>query len=297
MNLSFAIKKFITDRQVRMFTSKTIQNYRDVLGAFLRFTGDIDIESITYDIHILRYNKYLISKGLSRASVGSYLRQIKAFFNYLEEQDIIKSGTIAKRIKPPKGAKKNINLFTGDDIKMIFESIHCESEWLTIRNKLLVCFMYDSGLRQEELTKILKADFDFTRNVLTVHGKGNKDRYVPFGKTTREYIDRYLLLCPFDMEYFFCDRYGKRITCNLIKKFINKLQQITGIEGLSSHKLRHNFATNFCIDGYIKDGYVDNIKLKTLMGHESLLTTEVYMHEAYEIVSTTHFRSHLDNIL
>ena len=297
MNLSYAIQKFITDRQVRMFTDKTIQNYRDVLGAFLRYTGDIDIAAITYEAHILKYNKYLISKGLSRASVGSYLRHIKAFFNYLEEQGIVELGTIARHIKPPKGAKKNINLFTGEDIKLIFESINCESEWLTIRNKLFVCFMYDSGLRQEELTKIMKADFDFVRNVLTVHGKGNKDRYVPFGRTTREYIDRYLLLCPFDFEYFFCDRYGRKITCNLIKKFINKLQKNTGIEGLSSHKLRHNFATNFCIDGYTKDGYVDNIKLKTLMGHESLMTTEVYMHEAYEIVSTTHFRSHLDSVL
>lgn len=296
MTLSQAIDDFIIDRELKMFTVKTVQNYRDVLGAYLRFVGNVDLTEFSYNKLIQPYIKHLISKGLSRASVGSYLRHLRAFVNYLEEQSIIEQNSVARLIKPPKTEKKNINLLSPDDIHLLFESITGESEWIIVRNRLFVALMYDSGLRQEELTKIQKSDFDFDRNVLSVHGKGNKDRYVPFGKFTLDLINKYLVLCPFVTDYFFCDRYGKSITCNLIKKFMFKLQRLTGISDLSCHKLRHNFATNFCIDGYQRDGYVDNIKLKTLMGHESLQTTEVYMHEAYEIVSTSHFRSHLDSI-
>ena len=78
---------------------------------------------------------------------------------------------------------------------------------------------------------------------------------------------------------------------------LGKLANETGLAELSSHKLRHNFATNWCIEGYIRDGYVDNIKLAVIMGHEDIHTTQRYMHEAQSVVSTTHFRSHLDDIM
>lgn len=295
MRLSNAIANFITDRKLRYYTDKTITNYKDVLGAFLRYVGDVDTESLSIDM-INGYNSMLIDKRLSRASVASYLRHIKAFINYLESEGVIPEGSIARRIKLPRIPKKNIVLFKPDDMKYIFESVCEETEWLKARDRLLIALMYDSGLRQAEVCKILYKDIDLDHNALLVHGKGNKDRFVPFGKTTLGYLDQYLLLCPYNRDYVICGRRGEQMTENAVKKMMFRLRERTGYEGLSSHKLRHNFATNWCIDGYLKDGFVDNIKLATLMGHESLSTTERYMHEASSLIATTNFRSHLDSI-
>lgn len=297
MILSEAIENFIQDRQLQYFQPKTIKNYKEVLTALLRFTGDIDMALFTYDRVIKPYNMYLVKKKIAKASVGSYMRHIKAFVGYMEELGIIEYGTIARRIKPPKAPKKNINLLSNEEIKKMFDSIEVESEWLTVRNKCFVALMLDSGLRQEELTKIIRTDVDFDTQKILVHGKGNKDRFVPLGRVTITLLQSYIELCPFDREFLFCDRYGKPITCNLVKKFMSKLKIQTGIKNMSSHKLRHNFATNYCVDGYVNDGFVDNIKLKTIMGHASLQTTEVYMHEAAEIVAASTFRSHLDKVL
>ena len=105
-------------------------------------------------------------------------------------------------------------------------------------------------------------------------------------------------LCPFkNSELLIIGRRGEPVTNDSIKKMMHRLSNKTGLEELSSHKLRHNFATNWCIQGYERDGYVDNIKLAVLMGHEDLATTQRYMHAAQSIVSTTHFRSHLDDII
>lgn len=295
MKLSEAISNFITDRKLRYMTEKTIVNYRDVLKAFIAYVGDLDIESISFDT-VKSYNAYLVDKKLSRASVATYLRHIKAFFNYLENEGYIPEGTIAKRIKLPKTPKKNINLFSGDDMKLIFESVSEESDWLEARDRLMIALMYDSGLRQAELCNINRVDIDTEKKILLVHGKGSKDRFVPMGYTTSEFLNEYITACPYETDYLLCSRRGERLTVNAVKKMMAKLRERTELNGLSSHKLRHNFATNWCIDGYMTDGYVDNVKLATLMGHESLSTTERYMHEANSIISTTNFRSHLDSI-
>ncbi len=121
---------------------------------------------------------------------------------------------------------------------------------------------------------------------------------MPFGRVTDELMQTYMQLCPYkESERLIIGGRGEPVSNDSIKKMMHRLSEKTGFEGLSSHKLRHNFATNWCIEGYEKDGYVDNIKLAVLMGHEDLVTTQGYMHAAQAVVSTTHFRSHLDDIL
>lgn len=295
MTLSEAISNFITDRKLQYMTEKTIKNYEDVLKAFIAFMGDSELEEVTLD-KVRKYNEYLVDKKLSKASVATYMRHIKAFFNFLEREGYISEGSIARHIRLPKTPKKNITLFDKDDIENIFDSVKEESDWLEARDRLLLALMYDSGIRQGELCKIMYKDIDISRCVILIHGKGNKDRYVPFGNMTLEFLNEYIKLCPYDTEYLFCTRRGEQLNGDAVKKVVARLRKRTGYADLSSHKLRHNFATNWCIDGYMKDGYIDNQKLKTLMGHESFQTTERYIHEAMGIVSTTNFRSHLDSI-
>lgn len=295
MKISEAKDKFIRSRKLMYCSQKTIKSYQDTLSLFINAIGDIEAEELSIK-HINYYNELLVDRKLSQATVGSYLRQIKAFVNYMEDYGIIPEGSVARRIKLPRQPKRKINLFTPEEVAFIFSSVKEESEWLVARDKLMLALMYDSGLRQGELPKLSMKDLDFERNIMLVHGKGNKDRHVPFGDITLALLKDYLDKRPYNKEYLLVGRRGEPITNDSVKKFIHRLSNRTQLEGLSSHRLRHNFATNWCIEGYEKEGYVDNIKLAAIMGHEDLSTTQRYMHEAQSIVATTHFRSHLDQI-
>jgi len=156
--------------------------------------------------------------------------------------------------------------------------------------------MYDSGLRQSEVCTLRKSRISFTDNRMIVHGKGDKERTVPLGKLTQRFMREYLALCPYDLDYVFVSRHGSALTCNAVKLFISKLARRLPFE-LSSHKLRHNFATNYCLDQYEKYGQIDIYRLMYLMGHEDIETTKRYLHFAYEIIASRGCISHLDGIL
>ena len=108
-------------------------------------------------------------------------------------------------------------------------------------------------------------------------------------------MKEYRELCPYESDYVFVDRYGNSITNNAIKKLVQKLKKSTGLD-FCSHKLRHNFATNYCIDSLEQTGQCDAFTLQVLMGHESVKTTEKYMHYASSMVASKNVHSHLDMV-
>lgn len=131
---------------------------------------------------------------------------------------------------------------------------------------------------------------------MTVHGKGNKERIVPMGILTQKYLQKYLELCPYESKYFFVGSTGEPLSCNAVKLFVSRLADNLPFE-LSSHKLRHNFATNYCIDQYRQFSQVDIYHLMYLMGHEDIATTKRYLHIAYEIIASEGCISHLDMVM
>lgn len=295
MTIVKAKNEYLRFHKLLGHTDKTITNYRDVLGLFIRFTGDIDIDDINIDT-IRSFQETLIDKHLSNTTIANYLTHIKAFINYLVEEYGLPDENLPKRIKMPKKRKRLVDLFTPEQVRLIFDSITAESEWIRLRNCLMVALMYDSGLRQEELTKICLNDFNKEKGLLLVHGKGGKDRFVPLGSTTLYYMNEYLSICPYNSNYLLCGRRNEQINTNLIKLFMQKLRKKTGLENLSSHKLRHNFATNYCINQYEKYGNVDLYKLCELMGHNDIETTRIYLHLAKQYIASSGFISQLDTI-
>ena len=295
MTISKAKTEYLRNHKLLGHTKKTIQNYEDVLRVFIRFTGEIDINDITIEL-IRDFQEKLVDKHLSNTTIANYLTHIKAFINYLVTEYDFKDKDLPNRIKMPRKRKRIVDLFTPEQIGLIFDSIVADREWITKRDKLLVALMYDSGLRQEELTKIDLTDINENTNLLLVHGKGGKDRFVPLGATTIKYLHEYLAIRPFDDPFLFCGRWGGRMTTNTVKLFMQKLRTKTGLENLSSHKLRHNFATNYCINQYKKYGNVDVYKLCELMGHNDIETTRIYLHLAQQFIASSGFISQLDTI-
>lgn len=284
---------FIVSRLLADLAERSIKDYREFIAPFVRFVGsERDLGTIEQK-DIDGYIFTLLERPLSRSSRGTYIRHIKIYLKWCEERYTVLYQS--KLIKIPKTPKKQVRIYTLEEIKEIFDNIRCDAEWLTLRNKAMIALMYDSGLRQAELCSLRHTWLSIPQKRLKVHGKGDKERYVPLGNLTVRYLEQYLAECPYKSEKIFVNRHGEDLTCNAVKLMVTKLASCLTFE-LSSHKLRHNFATNYCIDQYEKHGRVDIYSLMYIMGHENIETTRRYLHLAMEIVASKESISHLDSL-
>lgn len=294
MTIQETFDNFILSRRLADLSPKTITDYQQFVLPFVRSVGsEKAFEEVSQqDIQI--YLSALLSKPLSKATRSTYIRHVKIFLRWAENE--YGAGYSTRIVKVPKTPKRNVRIYSDQEVKQIFSSIQTETPWLTYRNKCIVALMYDSGLRQSEVCTLRKSKISYSDNRMTVIGKGSKERTVPLGQLTRYFLQEYLSCCPFSDEIVFLNRRGKPLTCNAVKLFISRLADSLPFE-LSSHKLRHNFATNYCIDQYRTYGQVDIYRLMYLMGHEDVSTTRRYLHFANEILASQGCISHLDGIL
>ena len=294
MILNAAFDSFLLSKRLQGCSEKTIKCYDQVVHPLVQYLGT---GTDVCDVTRFRYNEYvafLVSKNYSRSTLASYIRQLKVFLRWLESEYGLDLET--SKLKVPRAFKKVVHIYSDDEIQLIFNSISAESEWITVRNCAMVALMLDSGLRQEEVCTLQSADIAWQRCTLKVNGKGNKERVVPFGKFSKQFMIRYRLLCPYSEEYFFVSRRGDIVSTDSVKHFIHKLGKKLPFE-FSSHRLRHNFATNYCLNQYEKFGHVDLYRLMILMGHEDIETTRLYLHHANQIIASITAISHLDKVL
>lgn len=294
MTLGEAFDNFIFAKQLQGCSAKTVTCYRQVIYPLVEYVGtDAELNSFSRD----KYNEYvaaLTRRNYSRATLASYVRQLKVFLRWLEDEYSINLAT--SKLKVPKASKKVVHIYTDSEIKLIFDSIEVETEWLQLRNCSMVALMLDSGLRQNEVCTLRSEDISWQRGTLKVLGKGSKERVVPFGNLSRHYMTEYRKLCPYSEEYFFVGRRGDEVTGDSVKHFMHKLSRKLPF-AFSSHRLRHNFATNYCLDQYERFGHVDLYRLMILMGHSDIETTRVYLHHANQIIASVTAISHLDKVL
>lgn len=284
---------FILSRRLADLSEKTISAYEQFVTPFLAFVGPAKtFESLT-QTDINNYLSVLISRPVSKATKATHIRHIKAFLHWAGDEYI--SQYSYKAIKVPRTPKKEVRIYLDDEVRAIFWAVSTESDWLTLRNKTIIAMMYDSGLRQSEVCGLKKSWIYPTGNRMKVYGKGSKERIVPLGELTKELLRRYFQACPYSSEYVFLSNAGERLSCNAVKLMISKASDKLGFE-LSSHKLRHNFATNYCIDQYHEKGQVDIFSLMILMGHEDIKTTQRYLHYAMELLASENNISHLDKL-
>lgn len=293
MTIGKAFEKFIRSRHLKGVSENTIISYRNLTARFIKYVGaDTEIETITQD-NLEDFVDSLYSVGLSQTSIASYIRNTKIFLEWYQKKNVVKYS--AAELVIPRSPKKMVYMYSIADIDLIFNTIETHSEWLTIRNKAIVALMLDSGLRQKEVCtlKIYNLFFDDCR--LKVCGKGNKERIVPMGNITQKFLREYLELRPFESDNLFLSYHGEPLTCGAVKSMTWDLQQRLPFE-FSSHKLRHNFATNYLINQYDMFGQMDIYQLMTIMGHEDIATLRRYLHHANSIVASRKCISHLDNI-
>lgn len=173
-----------------------------------------------------------------------------------------------------------IDVLTDDEISKIFECYPDGSNSIHLRNRVIISLMLDCGLRLSEVVNVKYSQLYIKDGYIIVTGKGNKSRAVSFGGYTKKHLMNYLScfnpLFPavVKSDSLFVTSESNQISQNTIKKIFRKLKDITGIERLHPHLLRHTFATR-----YLENGG-DIYTLKNLLGHTTLAQTIHYLHIA-----------------
>lgn len=274
------IKNFQSYLKIERGLSKnTIQNYSfdlERLCLFL-YSHHIEISPLKITEETLQQFIYHISSEVNPRSQARIISGLKSFFSYLIFEDY-RSDNPMELIETPRLGRKLPDTLSVADIDKLIGAIDLsrpEGE----RNRAILETLYSCGLRVSELTDLKISDLFFEEGFIKVTGKGNKQRFVPIGASTRKYIKQYktirnhLNVQKGHEDTLFLNRRGKKLTRAMIFTIIKNLAVAINLsKNISPHTLRHSFATHLLENG------ADLRSIQLMLGHESITTTEIYVH-------------------
>lgn len=265
----------------RRYSDETVKAYlQDLkkLEDFLNKSGSASLQEVRLN-DIRLFLGFLDEEELSRNTISRMLSSLRGFYSFLVREKIISENPVAT-ISFKKRSLRLPKYLYQEELEKLFEAAAGE-EPLDLRNVALLELFYATGIRVSECRTISLSDIDFTMGIILVTGKGNKERYVPFGHFAQEAILRYLeegrqpLMERQHKEHqiLFVNRLGDPLTNGGIEFILKKIMKKSGMTGeLHPHMLRHTFATDMLNEG------ADLRTVQELLGHSSLSSTQIYTH-------------------
>ncbi|WP_405351492.1 site-specific tyrosine recombinase XerD [Nonlabens sp. Asnod3-H03] len=281
MKWEHSIKDFLTySRLERSLADNTIKAYKRDLEKFTTWLTDYKISQSPIHIttNTIRDYIYELAKNVSARSQARALSSLKAFFNYLILEDYRKDNPL-ELIESPKIGRKLPDTLSTSEIDTLINSID-RSTPQGERNRAILETLYGCGLRVSELITLKISDLFFEEGFIKVTGKGDKQRFIPIGEFTINVINLYtdeirchIPIKPQHTDTLFLNRRGAGLTRAMIFHIIKELKIKVGItKKISPHTFRHSFATHLLENG------ADLRSIQMMLGHESITTTEIYMH-------------------
>lgn len=245
-----------------------------------------DIHKIRLD-DLERFIIALAQLGISPYSQARIISGIKAFFNYLIEEEVITENP-SELLESPKLQRKIPDVLSIKDIDTILSSIDLSLPHGT-RNRAIIETLYACGLRASELTELKLSNYFPDQKFVKVIGKNDKERLVPIGSDAIKYIDMYV---DYDRkqikvqkgyeDYVFLNRRGRNLTRNMVYVIVKSSVEASGLKKkVSPHTFRHSFAT------HLVEGGANLRAVQDMLGHESITTTEIYTHLDKEFLRNT----------
>ena len=281
MNWTSYIKSYQSYLKIeRGLAANTIENYTldiEKLCLFLE-TNKIDISPLKISEEQIQQFIYSISKEVNARSQARIISGLKSFFSYLIFEDY-RSNSPMELIETPRLGRKLPETLSLQDIDSLIAAIDLskpEGE----RNRAMLETLYGCGLRVSELTTLKISDLFFDEGFIKITGKGNKQRFVPISDVTKKYIQLYRNLIRSHLEIkkghedtLYLNRRGKGLTRAMIFTIIKELAVKINLQKIiSPHTFRHSFATHLLENG------ADLRAIQMMLGHESITTTEIYVH-------------------
>ncbi|MEC8323717.1 MAG: site-specific tyrosine recombinase XerD [Bacteroidota bacterium] len=281
MKWSPALKDFQHYLKIeRGLSQNTVHSYRMDVQKLMRYlqTHSITADPINIKVELIQQFLYELAKNTNSRTQSRVISGLRSFFDYLVFENYRKSNPL-EQIEAPKIGRKLPNTLSVLEIDKIVAAIDMGKP-LGERNRAIIETLYSCGLRVSELTHLKISDLFFEEGFLKVTGKGDKQRFVPIGVNTQKFINLYRQhwrsLIGIAAEYkdtLFLNQHGKQLTRAMIFTIVKKLAEKAGIQkSISPHTFRHSFATHLLENG------ADLRAIQMMLGHESITTTEIYMH-------------------
>jgi len=268
----------------------TIKGYREDLETLLDYFRDEeskcpDPASLTA-VELRGYLSALHDAEYAKASIARKLASLRSFFRFGQREGWATNNP-AKALRNPRKAHKLPHFLTSTEIGKLL-SAPPKNEAAGLRDRAMLETLYSAGLRVSELVGLNDGDVDFDQGIVRVRGKGRKERLAPLGSFALRSLKQWLAarkLSPKEPRGnespVFVNKFGTRITTRSVGRMLEKYLRETGLDRRTSpHTLRHSFAT------HLLDRGADIRSVQELLGHKSLVTTQIYTH-----VSTSNLRA------
>lgn len=271
------LEKTLSENSIRSYNFDLTK-----LFEYLEFKG-IEKVSVISDTDLKKFI-HLQSKSLKKddevisdKTISRYISSFKSFFKFLESENIINSNP-ADLIESPKLKRNLPEVLSVNEINKILESVDL-SEKAGIRDRAILETMYACGLRVSELINLETNRIEFEEKLITVTGKGSKERIIPIGKYALSYIEKYInelrefIKKEKSSNFLFLNLRGGKLSRMAIWNIVSKYVTKAGIEKeIHPHTLRHSFAT------HLLEGGADIRIIQELLGHSDISTTQIYTH-------------------
>ena len=241
---------------------------------------------------------HLDRRGLSRRTMSRMLSAVRSFYRYLHREERVESNP-ARAIGTPKVPKYLPGYLDRTQVEKLFEHAQTRAQagdFNSVRDLAMLELFYSTGMRLSELRGLSRRDVDLLSQQVKVKGKGRKERIIPVGDTAQLALRNYeakrdelirRLGQSADRNAFFIGRTGKRLTVRAIQDAMKALlEPFAEAAGLSTHSLRHTFAT------HLLDAGADLRAVQELLGHASISTTQIYTHTSIERLKQVYQKAH-----
>jgi integrase/recombinase XerC len=290
-----AIHRFLQYLRVERNASElTVKSYREDLGVLADYLAESRGDACPKpgDVTVLDLRGYLAAlheAGYAKSTIARRLASLRSFFRFGQREGWTRTNP-AKALRNPRKERTLPHFLSSEEIGRLLQAPPADQP-LGLRDRAILETIYSAGLRVSELVGLCEGDLDFEAGVVRVRGKGRRERLSPIGSYASRALKRWLRLRTLDPGEpsgpeapVFVNKFGRRITTRSIARMLEKYLRQTGLDTRTTpHSLRHSFAT------HLLDRGADIRSVQELLGHKSLVTTQIYTHvstaglrEAYE---------------
>jgi integrase/recombinase XerC len=296
--VQIAIDRFLQYLRVeRNASAYTLKSYREDLVALADYLAEAagGRTPLPGDISILALRGFVAAmheSGYAKTTIARRLASMRSFFRFGQREGWTKSNP-AKPLRSPRKGRSLPHFLSAEDIGRLLESPPAD-DVMGLRDRAILETMYSAGLRVSEVVGLDDGDLDFEAGVLRVRGKGRRERLSPVGSYAIRAIKRWLSLRKLSSREpagasapVFVNKFGRRLTTRSVARMLEKYLKTSGLDSRTSpHSLRHSFAT------HLLDRGADIRSVQELLGHKSLVTTQIYTHVSTSALRKAYQKAH-----
>lgn len=287
------VAQFITHlASERRLSTHTVQAYQRQLALFITFSVEHKLPNLA-DIswhHIRSFVAWSHQHSLSSRSIAQQLAALRTFFDYLIREQRLQHNP-ARGIKAPRGALKLPHCLPVDEVNHLLDRMQEGHDVGSARDRAMMELMYSSGLRLAEITGLNIHDMDLHEGMVTVLGKGRKQRTVPIGSKAITSLQAWLSVrhqwISLEEKALFVSNRGSRLGVRAVQQRLRYWGLKYGLQaGLHPHKMRHSFAT------HVLESSGDIRAVQEMLGHANIATTQVYTHLDFQHLAAVYDKAH-----